>query len=368
MVGKIFINGLIGSIEGESGIELLNIVQQAKSQPNATSFEVYITETPGGVVEVGDDIYNYLVSLDQKTPVTTIAKGLCASISTKIFMAGRNRVIYEGCEFMIHLPMLSADYLNSNELEEATEEMKKLDKDMVEFYSKSTGTEKEAIYPLMRNETYLTAEQAVNLGFATEIKKPVKAVAYLNNSKNKKMTETKLNQEDKSWFATHFESIMKAFSAQGKPVNLILQDENGVEINFPELDDSATPSVGDMATVEGDPAEGSYIMPSLGNVTAVFVAGELTEIIETEEESEELAELRSENEDLKSQLEALNKKEQERDKSLEDLKSQFLNFKKNTSTKFNLDTVTKKPIVEENTPVNSAKSALSKLQEKRKNK
>ena len=54
---------------------------------------------------------------------------------------------------------------------------------MVEFYSKSTGTEKEAIYPLMRNETYLTPEQAVNLGFATEIRKPMKAVAYLNKSK-----------------------------------------------------------------------------------------------------------------------------------------------------------------------------------------
>ena len=143
MVGKVFISGLIGSIEDEKGLELIDVIQQVKSQPDSTSYDVYFTETPGGRVDVGDDIYNYLYSLNQTKPVTTIAKGLCASISTKIFMAGGRRVIYEDCEFMIHLPMLSANYLNSNELEEATEEMKQLDKEMVDFYSKTTGTEKE---------------------------------------------------------------------------------------------------------------------------------------------------------------------------------------------------------------------------------
>ena len=365
MVGKVFISGLIGSIEDEKGLELIDVIQQVKSQPDSTSYDVYFTETPGGRVDVGDDIYNYLYSLNQTKPVTTIAKGLCASISTKIFMAGGRRVIYEDCEFMIHLPMLSANYLNSNELEEATEEMKQLDKEMVDFYSKTTGTEKEAIYPLMRNETYLTADEAVLLGFATEKRQALQAVAYINNTKTKtEMADFTLNQEDKSWLEKQFDKISKMFPS--KKVNLILQDENGVEINFPDLEDTATPSVGDMATVDGVPAEGSYIMPSLGNITAVFVAGELTEIIEpSEDDSEEMTELKIENERLKSELEAANKSNKEMEGKFSTLETQFLNFKTETVSKFELDTVTKKPTEKEFVKASHAKTALQKLRDKR---
>ena len=375
MAGKIFINGLIGSIDDERGIELIDVVQQVRSQPEATEFEVHLTETPGGVVEVGDDIYNYLVSLNAETPVTTIAKGLCASISTKIFMAGSKRVIYEGCEFMIHLPMLSAQYLNSNELEEATDEMKKLDQEMVKFYSDSTGTSKEAIYPLMRNETYLTPEQAVNLGFATEVKTPLKAVAYLNNSKTKKeMSETKLSTEDKNWITTQIEALSKKFfsskttkeTSETKKVNLVLQDENGVEVNFTELEDGATPSVGDVATVDGAPAEGSYIMPQLGNVTAVFAEGVLTELIDPEEEeSEEMKALREENERLESEVTRLSTAFDDQEESMKELQKNFLNFKKQTNSKFNLEVENPKPEDPKDEPVNYAKNALNKLIEKR---
>ena len=45
------------------------------------------------------------------------------------------------------------------------------------------------------------------------------------------------------------------------------------------------PQVGDVATVDGEPAEGDYLMPS--GETYVFAAGELTEIIAAEGEEEE---------------------------------------------------------------------------------
>jgi len=367
MIGKIFITGLIGSIAEEKGIELIDVIEQVKKQPDATAFDTYLSNTEGGVVEVGDDIYDYLSALDKKTPVTTIAKGLCASISTKIFMAGSKRIIHEGCEFMIHLPMLSADYLNSNELEFATKEMKDLDSEMVEFYSKQTGTEKEAIYPLMRNETYLTPDQAVNLGFATEKREALKAVAYRSkNSKTEiKMSETKLSQEDKNWFLKEWEKISKSFKSQ--KVNLILQDENGVDVNFESLEDGATPSIGDMATVDGVPAEGSYIMPSLGGITAVFTAGELTEIIEVstdgEDTEEEMAQLKSENERLTSEIETLTNTINSHTDEFKELETKFLNFKRKAVSKFNFDSKKEK---EKDTELSPAKIALNKLKNRKK--
>lgn len=366
MVGKVYISGLIGSYNDEKGVELLDVISQVKKQSKATSFDVYVSQTEGGVVETGDDIYEYLVSLDKEKPVTTIAKGLCASISTKIFMAGRNRVIQEGCEFMIHLPMLSSDYLNSNELEEAAKELKDLDDKMVKFYSEATNNPKEAIYPLLRNETWLTADQAVNLGFATEKRDPIKAVAYYK-SNTKKMSKQDLSEESKNWITSQFEAFSNLFKPK-EAVNIILQDSTGMEIEFPDVEEGQTPSIGDRAIVEGQPAEGSYIMPSLDGVTAVFVGGELTEIVEPDQgmTEEEVAEMKAENERLKSELEQAQAKATEKEASLKDIEDKFLNLKRSIEGKFELTSRKKEGKKQEDNQLNSAKIALNKLRESRK--
>ena len=367
MIGNIYISGLIGSIEDEKGIELIDIVEQVRKQPEAKLFNVYLNNTEGGVVQVGDDIYDYLSSLDKKTPVTTIAKGLCASISTKIFMAGSKRVIYEDCKFMIHLPMLTAEYLNSNELELATKEIKDLDSEMVDFYSKATGTEKEAIYPLMRNETYLTPDQAVNLGFATEKRQPVKAVAYYNKN-NKEMSEQALSQENKTWLENQFEAFKTTMTnlIKKEVVNLTLQDENGMDVFFPDLEDGQTPSVGDIATVDGQPAEGSYIMPSLGGITAVFVGGALTEIIEPSEgESEEIAALTEQVKELQEELATAKSGLTEKDEAFAKIEKEFTNLKRGISSRFELNPKKQKEVEAETTMVDHAKAGLKKLKESR---
>lgn len=343
MIGKIFINGLIGSIGNEKGVELIDVIQQVKKQPLAESFDVFIN-SEGGVVTTGFDIYDYLNSLGK--PVTTIASGLCASIATVIYMSGDKRILRPDCQFMIHLPMVSSDYMNSEEMQFEIEELKKLENKLVSFYKKTANVEKEEVYPLMRNETFLTPEQALNLGFVTEIKEKefTKAVAYINNkSKTEiKMSETKLSQEDKNWFEKTFANIARAFDA--KKVNLILQDATGVEINFEALTEEEAPSVGDSATIEGVPAEGSYEMPSLGGVTVVFLEGVVTEIIEPSEdgETEEMAALKARNEELEAMNQELNVTLKDNEVKLNELKDKFVNFKRQIVSKFELDSVKRK--------------------------
>ncbi|MDV7398390.1 hypothetical protein RZS08_43700, partial [Arthrospira platensis SPKY1] len=116
-------------------------------------------------------------------------------------------------------------------------------------------------------------DQLTSLGFVTQTQpEPVRAVAKINiNQKPVEMTS-----EDKNWITDQFKALAKKFA--GKAKALLLQDATGVTVEFPDLADDATPSIGDMATVDGAPANGVYVMPSLNNASVTFVDGLVTEI------------------------------------------------------------------------------------------
>ena len=319
MVGKIYINGLIGSIYdeqgkvSEKGIELIDVIQQVKNYPFATSFEVYIN-SKGGVVDTGFDIYNYLVDIQK--PITTIASGTCASIATIIFMAGQTRRLSKGVEFMIHSPLGKPNnFMNSKQLESFTDELKKVEKRILDFYSKTTNLTANELTPLLSNETWLDKTQAFDFGFSTEEDvyfDGIQAVAYLNSNTNKLNMNTEFTAEQQTWLEKKFEFIAGLFKAQ--VVNLNLQDANGIEVVFPDLSDSDTPKIDDMAMVDGKSAEGTYIFPQLANLTITVVGGKVAEVSTPAEEgadTEVMDALKAENEALKEQLSvALKEKEQ----------------------------------------------------------
>lgn len=366
MQGNIYINGLIGSFGSEIGVELIDVITQVKKQPEATSFKVHIN-SEGGAVDVGFDIYNYLKSLGK--PVEMVGSGRVMSIATVIFMAGQTRILKEGTQFMIHLPWGGVDG-TAEEIENFAKEVKAVEDKLIKFYSEVTATNKEAIYPLLRNETYLTDEQTLDLGFTTAKYMPVAARAYFNSNTDKSMTN--LKEEDKNWLETKFESIANLFSSKKEIKNVMLQDANGVTLDFADVAEDAMPQVGDVATVEGEPAEGEYLMPN--GETYVFAAGELTEIIvPAEEEEEDVEALKAENESLKEQLEAMNAEKEtltnqltEKSDTLEEVEKEVLALKKSITSKFDIDVKAEKKEIKENSKDSEAMKALAKLKEKRK--
>jgi len=115
-----------------------------------------------------------------------------------------------------------------------------------------------------------------------------------------------------------FERVLGKF--RHNMYNKVIQDATGSEIDFIDLPDDSTIEVGAMATVQGKPAEGEFLLPD--GFTYVFTAGELTEIIEPEEDAEAAA-LRAENKALKRQI--------------TDIKSEVLALKRQVSSKFSVD-------------------------------
>ncbi len=266
------------NIIGEIGIDtsLKDVIRQFKSFQNPTSVFVNINSI-GGSVEIGMDIYSYLRNLE--LPITTYTRE-AYSIAASIFMAGDTRII-EAIDnaMMIHLPSAEQVTGNAEYLDFVSKELRKIENDFADFYSKYTSIDRDSIKSLLKSETFLSGNEAVEMGFATEVKQPLKATAKFNKNifktENSKMTKT--------------EKLIKAMTAfinQDVEIKaLMVQDANGVEINFPDLGEEDTPKVEDTATIEDKPANGEYINKE--GETWVFVEGVLTEIKPKEDAPED---------------------------------------------------------------------------------
>lgn len=323
--GTIYITGQIGSYDNINGIELIDVIKQVQAQPNAQSYTVYIN-SEGGVIDVGFDIYNYLVSI--KKPITTIGSGLVASIATVIFMAGNERKLRPNTEFMIHMPAGSVSG-TSEEIEQYNEMLKTYDKKILDFYTKMTGLTSEAILPLLKNETWLSIDDAFDMNFVTEMEIDYPAVA---KAKYNFKLDTKMTKEDKDWIENLFSPFAKFLKGK-KIVNKTVTDADGAILDFADLADDAMPQVGDMATVNGEPANGDYLLPT--GEKYVFDNGKLTEIVPVEED--ETAALKEENESLKQQLADLTAEKNTMAENFESLKGEVVNLKKSITSKLDFD-------------------------------
>ncbi|TSE05252.1 Clp protease ClpP [Aquimarina algiphila] len=272
-IGTIYIVGDIGNLDGK-GITLESVIAQVNANKDAPEYLVKI-KSLGGSVEVGFDIHNYLKSLDK--PVTTLAIGEVASIASVIFMAGTKRIMLPNSHLLIHNPWLQPQGgYEADHLITLGNDLKKTESELVDFYAKQTGNTKEAISPLMRDETTIDPKRAKELGFATEVLE-VKAepFAYLTHNKKQKM-----NTKKKKSFISQFMDALK----DEEVLNLVIKTADGSDLDFPELEDGDTIMLGAKATIDGEDAQGEYLMAT--GQTFVFESGELTEIKEEEMEEE----------------------------------------------------------------------------------
>ena len=122
--------------------------------------------SPGGSVFDGLAIYNALRSSGAN--VTVKVMGIAASIASVIAMAGKKIVMPENTFMMVHNPWSFA-IGNANDMREMADVLDKLGESLVGTYVSRTGKSAEEVKALLDAETYLTAAEAVDLGFADEM-------------------------------------------------------------------------------------------------------------------------------------------------------------------------------------------------------
>lgn len=225
MAGHVFIYGAIGTDRGE--VSHQNVLAQLQEPDVKSASEIVVhLISPGGLVTEGEAIYNALKNTKKK--ITTQIEGTCASIATLIAAAGDKVIMNKNARFMIHNPQIDGLSGDANKLRHVATQLDQIKTLLINVYDQKTSLGKEKLWELYDNETWLTAEQAEQMGFVDESVDAIKAVAKVNLNQIK--METK-----ESWLAKAFKNLFSLSKiknqfeetlADGRKIYVMSDDEN----------------------------------------------------------------------------------------------------------------------------------------------
>lgn len=137
---------------------------------------IYIN-SPGGDVFAGQTIYSMLKR--HKAQVNVYVDGLAASIASLIAMAGDKVIMPANAMMMIHSPWTWA-VGNAQDFRKLADDLDKIRDSMVTAYQDKSGLEAEEITKIMDAETWLSAKDCLEYGFADEIEEAKQVAACVD--------------------------------------------------------------------------------------------------------------------------------------------------------------------------------------------
>ena len=148
----------------------------ASAQGDSVRVEI---NSPGGDVFAGLAIYNGLRNSGKKVNVRVL--GLAASAASLVAMAGDTIEMPENSFMMVHNPWGFA-MGGADDMRDTADMLDKLGVSLASTYAKRTGKSAEEIAALLDAETWMSAAEAVDAGFATAVisEVPVKAAFDLD--------------------------------------------------------------------------------------------------------------------------------------------------------------------------------------------
>lgn len=326
-MNEIYLFGEVGT-----DITLKDVVSQVNALKSKDEINVNIHSIGGSVYE-GLAIYNYLKGLN----VNTTSNGMVASIASVFFLAGKKRTINSLDNFLIHLPSATVSG-NKDDFKKVTKELSEIENKIAGIYEKETNISKENAIKLMRKDEFLDINFLLENKFVTDVR-DFKAVAKydinFNNMDEQLTLEKAENLFDK--FANKIKDILGKNATENK----VIQDANGIEVDFFKLENSDKPQIGDEATIDGVKAKGEVLMPN--GETYVFENGKLEKIKDKEfteiEAKMKEATVTIENqvklvETLTSERDELKNKLDEKEKSVKELEKEFTEFKNKITSNF----------------------------------
>ncbi len=172
-----------------------------------------------GIMSIGGDVREGLAIYDalreasaNGQEVKTFALGITASIASIIFMAGDVREVSDNAEIMIHNASTGL-FGNKHELKEAVEFLDSIDDKLISVYVDRTDLSIEAVTELVNKETFMSADEAVNKGFATDKTNVLALVAIINKQKKEPV---KMATEEETKKAGFFAHMAKFFNSEAK--------------------------------------------------------------------------------------------------------------------------------------------------------
>lgn len=155
--------GSVGEYEAVCGALFANEIKKLESA-GKKKIKILINSTGGSVF---DGIYIYTAIDQSKMEIETCNAGVAISIAAVIFLAGNIRSMWSNARIMIHNP-----YNLNGSVDKALLEMQKMLNELL--VKNNIILTEEEIAALMENESWIRSEEALKLGFATEIFKSPK--------------------------------------------------------------------------------------------------------------------------------------------------------------------------------------------------
>lgn len=196
---EMYIDGDIVTDEWEdSDTSAAGFRDALKSLGDVKNINLHIN-SPGGSVFEGIAIYNMLKQ--NPAHVNVYVDGLAASIASVIVMSGDAIFMPSNAMMMIHNPWTMA-VGNAEELRKQADGLDQITKSSVQTYLAKAGDklDEDKLKELMDNETWLTAQEAVDYGLADEVLSANQAAASIDK-----------------WFAQRYRHVPEQLIKEANP-------------------------------------------------------------------------------------------------------------------------------------------------------
>jgi ATP-dependent protease ClpP protease subunit len=177
---EVIIYGSIGASWFEEGITAKSVSDELKKLDDSVKEITVRINSLGGDVFEGITIYNRLKQ--HKAKVKVYVDGIAASIASIIALSGDEVIMSEGSLFMIHLPWTYAAG-NRKDLENTLDRLSDVESQLLSIYANKTKMDRIELKDMLEKETWMDAEQAIDLGFADKTDEqaiPIAASALKN--------------------------------------------------------------------------------------------------------------------------------------------------------------------------------------------
>jgi ATP-dependent Clp protease, protease subunit len=164
---------------GAFGVTARDFIGAIRGFGDVTAIDLHIN-SPGG--SVFDALAIHSVLARHPATVTVYVDGLAASAASVIAMVGDHVVMPAGSMLMIHDP-IGGVVGGADDMRGMAEALDRITDSLASTYAAKSGKPMDEIKALMAAETWLSAAEAVEMGFADQIEAPRKIAALFDLSK-----------------------------------------------------------------------------------------------------------------------------------------------------------------------------------------
>ena len=157
---------VVGEITKDSVYSLILQLRYLHHADPEKEITMYIN-SPGGSVCDGLALYDIMTAI--KCPIRTVCVGMAASMGALLFAAGNTREMLPHAEVMIHDPLATGISGSALSVEESSRRLMNIRQTTAEILAGHTGHTLEEVYEKTRQDSYFSAQEAVEWHLADRI-------------------------------------------------------------------------------------------------------------------------------------------------------------------------------------------------------